>query len=318
MRAVVVGVGWGRVHVAALREAGVQVVALVARQEREARAVADELGVPLGVGGLDRVGDLGVDLVSVATPPQWHAPVIAALPGSVPVLCEKPAVGMSAPVGLPPGRVAPAWVNYAFAFLPAARVAGAAVGRIGPVRAVRVDTGYDLDAGPASAVAMFFELVVHPWSWLVTLLGAPRGLRPVGSTGLAQGAHATSIEVGFGEVAGRVSCRRRPGLAGIAHEVVLEGDRGQVRVSGRYRVGGPWLFHAEIDTGAGWNPLDTGPDLGPEDGGDPWYRANATAIAAAVAAVRGGPLDRRLFDWDRALGMDRVAQAQLRAGGWAW
>jgi predicted dehydrogenase len=265
VRAVVVGLGWGRVHVAALREAGVEVVALCARDARAAEAAADGLGVPLGLAGLDRVSDLAADLISVAVPADQHARVIAELPASVPILCEKPAVGLSAPVVLSPGRVAPVWVNYAFAFLEAAALASSAVGALGRVGAVRADSRYDLGVDSRTELGMFFELVVHPWSWLVTLLGAAPGQASAGwagpalhdDPGMAEPAGTdrdeavVAIDMACGEVEGRLSCGRRPGMSGIAHEAVIEAARGRVRVGGRYRIGEPWSFRVDVDRGAG-------------------------------------------------------------------
>jgi hypothetical protein len=169
---------------------------------------------------------------------------------------------------------------------------------------------------------MFFELVVHPWSWLVTVLGAPGapawappdGAAPVldGTRGPGEG--AVAFDVAFGEVAARLSCRRSPGLSGITHEAVIDAARGRVRVGGRYRIGQPWSFRVDVDRGGGWQQVGAG---GP-GAADPWYRANSAAIAAVVAVLRGAAPDSRLFDWDRALELDRLAQRRLHDGGWRW
>jgi hypothetical protein len=106
-----------------------------------------------------------------------------------------------------------------------------------------------------------------------------------------------------------LTSRHEPGLDGLRHEVLLHGEHGRLAVSGRYRRGQWWWFDppALMVDGAAAEPLG-----GPEPArDDPWYRANAHAIGAVVATLRGAPPDPRLFDWDRALAMDRAIQAAL-------
>jgi predicted dehydrogenase len=91
--AVVVGTGFGVLtHARALREAGIDVVALVGRDEAKAKARAGLFGVPNALTSLDEALALpGVDVVTVATPPHAHASaVLAAAAAGKHVLCEKP------------------------------------------------------------------------------------------------------------------------------------------------------------------------------------------------------------------------------------
>src|SRR5215472_11512157 len=99
LRAVVVGTGFGaRVHVPALQAAGMEVVAIVGRdQERTARR-AERAGVAAAHTSLTeaieqaraRAADVPI-VVTVATPPDTHAPLShEAVALGCHVICEKP------------------------------------------------------------------------------------------------------------------------------------------------------------------------------------------------------------------------------------
>lgn len=305
MRAAVIGTNWGRVHVAALREAGVEVVALAGAQEAEVRSAAEALGVDVAVRDLRALDALELDLVTVATPAPTHVAIIEALP-DVPVLCEKPAVGLSPARAL--ARRSPVWVNHAFAFLEVAERAEAAVARLGPITDARCTTRFDLPGLPASGRAMLLELASHPWSWLAHLFGEPRGAGPArtvpGGVELAVRCGTTPVTVG---------CAHEADRAGIRHEVVISGEEGSLAVTGRFDLGRPWRFEAPVLT------LTDGRTeaLGAVEAGlpDPWYRANARSIAAVVAALRGGPAHPALAPWTAALRLDTAAQAGLGPPG---
>jgi len=91
--AVVVGTGFGCLtHVRALRAAGFDVLALVGRDPEKTAARAERFEIPHAFTNL--AGALavpGVDAVSIATPPNTHAPlVLEAVRAGKHVLCEKP------------------------------------------------------------------------------------------------------------------------------------------------------------------------------------------------------------------------------------
>lgn len=91
-RVAVLGTGFGcRVHVPALRAAGFDVVALCGTDvERTARRAA-RAGVARVVTSIDELGALGLDAVTIATPPDTHARLaIAAAGAGWHTLCEKP------------------------------------------------------------------------------------------------------------------------------------------------------------------------------------------------------------------------------------
>ncbi len=91
--AVVIGTGFGcRIHVPALRNAGFTVRALVGRDEERTRRRADRFGIPHACTTLsDALALDGVDAVTIATPPDTHAPLsIEVSAAGRHVLCEKP------------------------------------------------------------------------------------------------------------------------------------------------------------------------------------------------------------------------------------
>jgi predicted dehydrogenase len=92
LRVAVVGTGFGsRVHVPALRAAGFDVVALVGQDRERTERRAQRLFLPAACVGLTEALALGLDAVTVATPPDTHAPIVLeAVAAGVHVLCEKP------------------------------------------------------------------------------------------------------------------------------------------------------------------------------------------------------------------------------------
>ena len=91
--AAVVGTGFGVLtHLRALRGAGFSVVALVGRDVQKTTAKAARFDVPFATTRLDEaLARPGVDVVSVATPPYTHGPIVlAAAAAGKHVVCEKP------------------------------------------------------------------------------------------------------------------------------------------------------------------------------------------------------------------------------------
>lgn len=91
--AVVVGTGFGLfTHVRALREAGIEVRAIVGRNRARVAERAAPLGIPLATDSLaEALMDPAIQIVTVATPPHAHyAPVMEAIAAGRHVVCEKP------------------------------------------------------------------------------------------------------------------------------------------------------------------------------------------------------------------------------------
>ncbi len=90
---IVVGTGFGVLtHLRAMRAAGIEVRALVGRNPEKTAERAQKLGVPHACTSLDEAFSLpDTDLVTVATPPHSHMPIVlAAIAAGKHVLCEKP------------------------------------------------------------------------------------------------------------------------------------------------------------------------------------------------------------------------------------
>lgn len=94
MGAVVVGTGFGLfTHVRALRDAGIEVRAIIGRNRERTAERAAPLDIPLASDNLEQVlaDDPTIRLVTVATPPHAHYhPVMQAISAGRAVMCEKP------------------------------------------------------------------------------------------------------------------------------------------------------------------------------------------------------------------------------------
>jgi predicted dehydrogenase len=84
LSAAVVGTSFGaRLHVPALRAAGIEVRALVGRDPARTRARAEALGIPIATTSLDEVlADDSIACVTVATPPDAHTDVVLSAVGA--------------------------------------------------------------------------------------------------------------------------------------------------------------------------------------------------------------------------------------------
>ena len=136
-RAVVVGAHWGLVHVQALRQAGVEVVALGGRDRQQLQSVAAEQGIPFVVDSLAEIRELAPDLVTLATPAATHGSWLRDL-ASLPVICEKPLFGLDASPALLDSLGERLWVNYAFAFLETAQALRSLWPRLGVIHRVEL------------------------------------------------------------------------------------------------------------------------------------------------------------------------------------
>jgi predicted dehydrogenase len=93
LTAAVVGTGFGVLtHVRALQAAGIEVRALVGRNAEKAASRAAMFGIPRpSTNWAETFADPDIDIVSVATPPHTHGPIVLdAVKAGKHVMCEKP------------------------------------------------------------------------------------------------------------------------------------------------------------------------------------------------------------------------------------
>jgi predicted dehydrogenase len=173
--AVVAGTGFGcRVHVPALRNAGFIVHALVGRDASRTRRRADRLGVEHSCTSLtDALALPGVDAVTIATPPDAHAPLtIEACEAGRHVLCEKPfaldAVEAELMMAAAERAGVTHLVGHEFRWAPDRAVAARAIasGAIGEPRTFSLVSYVPLVADPAAAVPEWWFVGDRGGGWL--------------------------------------------------------------------------------------------------------------------------------------------------------
>jgi len=185
--ACVVGAGFvGPAHVEALRRIGVEVRALVATSEEEARRRADDLGIPRAYGTLEAaLAGSGADVYHLAVPNALHAPwARQVMEAGRHVVCEKPLALTSAEsaelleVERRAGVVAA--VAYNLRFYPLVtearqRVAAGALGRVHAVHGAYLqdwllhdtDWNWRLDPPQGGALRAVADIGTH-WLDMVT------------------------------------------------------------------------------------------------------------------------------------------------------
>lgn len=302
MRAVVIGANWGLVHVYALRQAGVEVVALGGRDRSQLANVATLHGIAHIVDSAAEIRALAPDLVTLATPAASHADWLREL-ADIPVICEKPLFGLQASAAALEGLGSQLWVNYAFAFLDTAQALLALRPRLGVIHRVELHCHYELPL-QFSPAQWWLEVASHPLSFLVHLCGEPRWL-PGESHRLGD-----QILCRLGATQADLSCHLRPGLSGIRQLIRLHTDAGLVELQGGFVWGQSWRYeplrlNGEALTAGEWCAEDC------------WTRANMRSIAAMVGQFRGdtsvrGGLSLGLFNAAKAFPIDALIQQAWR------
>lgn len=294
-RALLIGCNWGRVHLGAYRQAGIEVVGLLGRREEPVARIARQQGIPHALTRFEEIAALAPDLVSLATPAVSHGDWLNRL-SDYPVICEKPLLGLT---GSPDGlaeRTQPVWVNYAFAFLDSARLLAQTLPALGPVQRVSLSCHYQLPLTFTPA-QWWLEVASHPLSLLAHRLGEPR---------LAAVHSPYALSATLGGVPAELYCG--PAAApGIYQQLALHTQGGLLRLAGHYRPGETWRYE----------PLTL--DGRPQNAGewcaeDCWLRANRRSLLAILDQLaRPAPLPQALgaglFNPAKAWPLDALIQA---------
>ena len=289
MKAGVIGLNWGRVHIGALRKVGVDVVALCGQDDAKAQAIAMKEGIPRGAARLDVLDD--VDIVVIASPAPTHQMLVSRFSDRR-VICEKPFQAEPAPH---------TYVNYAFPFLPTAVAARRHIADWSSIHACRLRIRVHL-AAAFSADEWLAEVGCHPLAWAFHTFGEfePVDRRATGkSLQLKLQAARCPIDVEL----------RTDGPPGIDYGVEVVADAGQVGFDARFVPGHPWWFSPlRIDGVA----VGESPQMRPAQ--DPWIAANEACVAAMVECFAGrlsrqDGLAQGLFDGERASVMEQTWRA---------
>lgn len=301
-RAVVVGAHWGLVHVQALRQAGVEVVALGGRDRQQLHGVAAEQGIPYVVDSLAEIRELAPDLVTLATPAATHGTWLRDL-ADLPVICEKPLFGLEASSTQLDSLGERLWINYAFAFLETAQALQELWPRLGGIHSVELSCEYrmPLHFSPAQ---WWLEVASHPLSFLVHRLGEPRWLAG------ESWRDGDRIGCRIGATPAQLLCREASDFTGIRQSLRLHSEAGLVELSGGFDWGSPWRYAPLRLNG---QPLTEGEWCAE----DCWLRANVRSIGTMIRQFRGelSPregLSQGLFSAAKALPIDQLIQRAWR------
>ncbi|MEO1334874.1 MAG: Gfo/Idh/MocA family oxidoreductase [Myxococcota bacterium] len=284
MRAGIIGLNWGRVHVGTLKKAGVEVAVVCANDVDRAKRVAAEDGIPLGTADLGALDAL--DIIVIASPGPTHASMLRRFQGKY-LICEKPLFAEPTPK---------TFVNYAFSFVESVRAATAFVAR-STVARCDVDVRVRLDA-PFTAAQWVREVALHPLSWVAHALGP---IETMTDTLVAPG----TVEAVLGAAKTPIFFRlTTDGPPGIHYGIRLKADAGLLSFEGTYAPGHPWRFSP-----VRLNDSEVAPGSSGEH--EPWFAANDACVAAMVACFRGecaweDGLRKGLYDASRAARLEAV------------
>lgn len=137
LRSGIIGTGFmGRVHTAAVRATGGEVLAYAGRDAERTRAAAGEAGVPLALSAEELIAHPDVDIVHICTPNAQHVSLAeAAIAAGKHVVCEKPlALGAGEAARLEAAARAAGVVHavpFVYRFYPTAREARARIATSG-------------------------------------------------------------------------------------------------------------------------------------------------------------------------------------------
>lgn len=302
LKAAVIGINWGQVHIHALRSLGVEVIGICATHEERLSQVAQEQQITFTATTAERLLDLPLDLVTIATPANTHANLLTQC-RALPIICEKPLVGMEGQnpeLNALPEKL---WINYAFAFLDSARAIQSLRPSLGKIHHLEMHCLYDLPL-TFSPAQWWLEVASHPLSFLVHRLGEPRWLAG------ESWRDGDRIGCRIGAIPAQLLCREASDFTGIRQSLRLHSEAGLVELSGGFDWGSPWRYAPLRLNG---QPLTDGEWCAE----DCWLRANVRSIGTMIRQFRGELSPREglslgLFTAAKALPIDQLIQRAWR------
>lgn len=269
LRAAVIGINWGQVHIHAFNELGVEIIGLCATQPERLHEVAKQHSIPFTTTDPATLLRLPLDVISIATPATTHSELLS-LFRQIPIICEKPLVGLEGPEPIIDERRAPLWINYAFAFLDSARQIRQLLPGLGKVHQLEMCCEYELPLN-FTAAQWWLEVASHPLSFLLHLFGEPATVSHKEGEALA---------VKIGNIPARLICRQASGINGIRQQLRFHTDAGLLELNGHFQMGSPWRYEPLILAGKLLND-------GEWCSGDCWIRANVRSFEAIMAQLQG-------------------------------
>lgn len=306
---VVIGTGFGVLtHARAARNAGLNVVALVGRNQAKAQSRAEMFGIPHALTALDEALALpGVHSVAVATPPHTHAPItLAAIAAGKHVVCEKPFARDAREAQLMLDAANGAGVVHLlgteFRFAPAQALLArtVAAGTIGTPQLGLFELHLPTHADPAAALPAWWQLREEGGGWLG-----------------AHGSHVIDqVRSTLGEIVGvSASLQRladRPAMTAddtySAHLRLANGAT--VWIHGSCATRGQFVMTTKV-VGSGGAAWVQGADVWVDTGGEPAQLPMPADLPAAAPEPPPAELIRDAYDAWHSMGIDLAPYTRL-------
>lgn len=304
MRALVVGLNWGHVHINALRQLGHTVMGIVDVNYEKCRSVAAQYAIENFYSSLDEVNRNDFDVITIAVPAKYHFEVInKALNFNVPVICEKPVLGISGTdeqYRLLENK--PLYFNYAYPFLEDIELFYKKIDLIQNIKHIEILCTHNLKLTTDFTDAqMFYETVSHPVALISHKLISQDIIADV-----IKSSNDTVTALLKNGLKVDVICRKDTSFEGIRHHITIEGDK-KLELIGEYLTGSTWHYKPAIFDG---NYI--GIEHWPSE--DPWYSANKRSLnnLAEMICAKQTPdnaLLKGAFDLQKAMIIEKILHA---------
>lgn len=300
MRALVVGLNWGHVHINALRELGHDIAGVVDVNADKARDAALQYNLQHYYSSLQDIDTFDFDLVTLAVPACSHYTVLQeSLRFNVPVICEKPVLGMTGTVEQYRNLNDRLFFNYAYPFLNDADIFYSKLNEIEECKEISITCLYNIRLSKSfTQEEMFFETVSHPLALLIHKLSdrfEPEIIRR---------ADIDCIEVFAANCPIiRIINRFDPNINGISHHIKVSG-RDTLELKGEYISGKLWHYKPVIFNND-YISIEHFPQT------CPWYSANKRSLSNLTDYFEGRinldtALERGAFNLKKALIVEKI------------